>query len=66
MKDERLKELEQDNVGKEILTFIPNNLGINLSEVDDVEIRRKSNGELLNINIKFVPHSVDYSNAVIA
>lgn len=66
MKDERLKELEQDNVGKEILTFIPNNLGINLSEVDDVEIRRKSNGELVNINIKFVPYSVDYSNAVIA
>lgn len=66
MKDDRLKELELDNVGKEILTFIPNNLGINLSEVDDVEIRRKSNGELVNISIKFVPHSVDYSNAVTA
>lgn len=66
MKDERLKELEQDNVGKEILTFIPNNLGINLSEVDDVEIRRKSNGELVNINIKFSTSLIDYSNAVTA
>ena len=66
MKDERLKELELDNVGKQILTFIPNNLGINLSEVEDVEILKRTNGELVNINIKFVSHSVDYGNAVIA
>lgn len=58
MTDKRLKEIKKDSAGKQVLSFIPNNLGINLSEVKDIEINRVC-GELTDITIKFKIHCDD-------
>lgn len=52
MSHDNLKELENDAVGKQILQFIPNNLGINLCSIEDITINR-TNGKLVSINIDF-------------
>lgn len=52
MSSDNLKELENDAVGKQILQFIPNNLGINLCSVDNITIDRAGD-KLVSINIDF-------------
>ena len=70
MKDSKLKRLMKDNIGEQILEFIPNRLGINLCSVDDIDIRRQENGELKSITIRFIPDNPEpqtyknYSSAV--
>lgn len=69
MTDRKLKKLEKDNVGKTLLSFIPNELGINLCSVEDIDIVHQSNGELKSITIRFIPenpdlYDKDYSSAV--
>lgn len=54
--DERMiKQLQKDDVKKQIMEFIPNNLGINLCSVEDVIVRRQKNGEITKIIIDFIP-----------
>ena len=54
--DERMiKQLQKDNVRKQIMDFIPNNLGINLCSVEDIIVRRQKNGEITKIIIDFIP-----------
>lgn len=54
--DERMiKQLQKDNVRKQIMDFIPNNLGINLCSVEDIIVRRQKNGEITKIVIDFIP-----------
>ena len=55
MSCERIKELENDTVGNQILQFIPNNLGISLCSVEDVKIERQKDGQLISISIIFIP-----------
>lgn len=55
MLNERIKELENDTVGNQILQFIPNNLGINLCSVKDIKIERQKDGQLVSISIVFIP-----------
>ena len=70
MTDRKLKKLEKDTVGKTLLSFIPNELGINLCSVEDIDIHRQNNGELKSITIRFIPENPepqndkDYSSAV--
>ena len=65
MKDERLKELEQDNVGKEMLAFIPNNLGINLCSVRNITISRQKDGQLKDIHITFNPSCINENQRIV-
>jgi len=54
--DERMiEQLQKDNVRKQIMDFIPNNLGINLCSVEDIIVRRQKNGEITKIIIDFIP-----------
>ena len=55
MKESLLKQLQKDNVGTQIMDFIPNNLGINLCSVENVVVRRQKNGEITKIIIDFIP-----------
>ena len=55
MEDYKLKELQKDNVGEQLLSFIPNNLGINLCSVENIHIKRQKNGEIVKIVIDFIP-----------
>lgn len=70
MTDKKLKKTENDKAGKVLLSFIPNELGINLCSVDDIDIHRQGNGELKSITIRFIPdnpephESKNYSYAV--
>lgn len=70
MTDKKLKKIEKDKVGKTLLSFIPNELGINLCSVDDIYINRQENGELKSITIRFIPENPEprkdknYSSAV--
>ena len=70
MTDKKLKRLKKDDLGKTLLSFVPNQLGINLCSVEDIEINRQKNGELTSIKIKFTPSepepsvNKDYSSAV--
>lgn len=54
--DERIvKRLQKDDVGKQIMDFIPNNLGINLCSVENISVCRQKNGEITKIIIDFIP-----------
>ena len=70
MTDRNLKKIENDKVGKTLLSFIPNELGINLCSVKDIDITRQNNGELKSITIRFIPDNPEpqedknYSSAV--
>lgn len=70
MTDKKLNRLKKDKVGNGLLSFIPNELGINLCSVEDIEIIRQNNGELRSIKIRFIPDSPetiehkDYSSVV--
>lgn len=55
MKQSRLEELEKSETAKQIMNFIPNNLGINLCSVKDIEIKRKKDGQIKKIKIEFIP-----------
>ena len=55
MTEERLKEIQKDSAGNEVLKFIPNNLGINLCSVEDVIINRQKDSQLTDIKIIFIP-----------
>ena len=52
MTNNEIKELECDDVGKAILEFIPNVLGINLCAIETTKVIRKDNGELKEIYIR--------------
>ena len=70
MTDRKLKKIEKNNVGKALLSFIPNELGINLCSVEDISIIRQNNGELKSITVRFIPDTPEpqkdknYSSAV--
>ena len=70
MTDRKLKKIEKDKVGKTLLSFIPNELGINLCSVEDIYIDHQENGELKSITIRFIPDNLEprkdknYSSAV--
>lgn len=70
MTDKKLKRIEKDKAGKVLLSLIPNELGINLCSVEDIDIIRQNNGELKSITIRFIPdkpephESKNYSSAV--
>ena len=70
MTDRKLKKIKKDSVGKALLPFIPNGLGINLCSVEDIDVIRQNNGELKSITIRFIPekpepqNNKDYSSAV--
>ena len=56
MTNERLKELENGGeTEKQILDFIPNNLGINLCAVDDIKVERQEDGQLVSLHVDFIP-----------
>lgn len=61
MEDKKLKRLKNDNLGKTLLSFIPNELGINLCSVEDIVINRQKNGELKTITIRFIPEEPEAS-----
>lgn len=63
MSDDKLKDLDNDAVGKQILQFIPNNLGINLCSVDDITINRHGD-KLVSINIDFKIDNITTDGAV--
>lgn len=63
MSNDNLKDLENDAVGKQILQFIPNNLGINLCAVDDITIVRNVD-KLVSINIDFKIDNITTDGAV--
>lgn len=63
MSNDNLKDLENDAVGKQILQFIPNNLGINLCAVDDITIVRNVD-KLVSINIDFKLDDITTDGAV--
>ena len=70
MTDKKLTKIKNDNIGKSLLSFIPNELGINLCSVEDINIIRQNNGELKSITIRFIPDNPEpqkdknYSSAV--
>ena len=64
MKESLLKQLQKDNVGTQIMDFIPNNLGINLCSVENVVVRRQKNGEITKIIIDFIPQEPEPKNTV--
>ena len=70
MTDKKLTKIKKDNTGKTLLAFIPNELGINLCSVEDIDIIRQENGELKSITIRFIPDNPEpskdkyYSSAV--
>lgn len=70
MTDKMLMKIKKDNVGNTLLQFIPNELGINLCSVEDIDIIRQNNGELKSIKIRFIPDDPEpqkdkiYSSAV--
>ena len=55
MKELVFEQLQKDDVKKQIMDFIPNNLGINLCSVEDIIVRRQKNGEITKIVIDFTP-----------
>lgn len=63
MSNDNLKDLENDAVGKQILQFITNNLGINLCAVDDITIVRNVD-KLVSINIDFKIDNITTDGAV--
>ena len=63
MSNDNFEELENDVVGKQILQFIPNNLGINLSSVDTITIVRNVD-KLVSINIDFKIDNITSDGAV--
>ena len=70
MTDKKLKKLKKDKLGEVLLSFIPNELGINLCSVEDIDIVHQNNGELKSITIRFIPDNSEpqedknYSSAV--
>ena len=60
MTDKKLMKIKKDNVGKTMLSFIPNDLGINLCSVEDISIIRQNNGELKSITIRFIPDNPEH------
>lgn len=62
MTDRKLMKIKKDNVGKTLLSFIPNELGINLCSVEDISIIRQNNGELKSITIRFIPDNPEPQN----
>lgn len=70
MTDKMLMKIKKDDVGKSLLSFIPNELGINLCSVEYIDIIRQNNGELKSITIRFIPDNPEsqkdknYSSAV--
>lgn len=54
MKEARLKELLKDKTAEVILKMIPNQLGINLCSVEDVDIVRTMRDEIMSIHITFI------------
>lgn len=70
MTDKKLTKIKKDKLGKTLLPFIPNVLGINLCSVEDINIIRQENGELKSITIRFIPDNPEpqkdknYSSAV--
>ena len=59
MEKRKLNTLAKDKTGKELLKFIPNNLGINLCSVADIRIYRQKNGEIKRIDILFTPEETE-------
>lgn len=58
MTNERLKELENGGIiEKELLCFIPNNLGINLCAVADIKVERQEDGQLISLHVDFIPNN---------
>ena len=48
-------KIKHDSVVSKIVEFIPNNLGINLCSVKDIDVKRQEDGQLTEINITFIP-----------
>lgn len=65
MTNKKLREIKKDNIGKILLSFVPNELGINLCSVDDIDIVRQENGELKSITIRFIPDNPELSKNTI-
>ena len=63
MNNDNFEKLENDAVGRQLLRFIPNNLGINLCEVDDITIVRNED-RLVSINIDFKLDNITTDGAV--
>ena len=57
MKEARLEELSKDKTAEVILKMIPNQLGINLCSVEDVDIVRTMRDEIMSIHITFIPEN---------
>ena len=55
MKEKRLEKLQKDDTARQILSFIPNNLGINLCSVKDIKVKQKKDGQIKKIVIDFIP-----------
>ena len=66
MTERRLKTLMKDKTARQILTFIPNNLGINLCSVDDIRIYRQNNGEIKSIHIIFTPTELEDKHGLVS
>lgn len=45
----------KDNAVEQIENFISNQLGINLCSVGDIKVEKQEDGQLTEINIKFIP-----------
>lgn len=45
------------DIESSIKEFIVNQLGINLCSVDKIRIEKQADGQLVNINISFIPNN---------
>lgn len=55
MKESRLNDLLKEESTRRLLSFIPNELGINLCSVDDIKVNRQNDGQIKDIQIQFIP-----------
>lgn len=65
MNDKRLKEIKKDLVGKQVLSFIVNSLGINFCSVKDITISRQKDNQLKDIHIIFNPSCINENQRIV-
>ena len=62
MTDERfnyMETCEDSHLYTDMMDFIVNRWGINLCSVDDIIIEKQADGQLVNLEVKFIPFNGD-------
>lgn len=52
-----IEKMDNDKTVEKIGQFIVNNLGINLCSVEDITVNRQEDGQLTDVQIKFIPNN---------